>query len=363
LSVRRGDPAPFRVPAPADAAMVRWPEAFGRRFVVFVDVEEEFDWSAPLDPHQRAVTAMRALPAAHARFAERGVAPAYMVDHPAASDPAAVDILRAILADGRAALGAQLHAWVTPPYAAAAAGDSYAGNLAPLLEAAKLDTLTGLLTEAFGRPPLAYRAGRYGIGPATADLLARRGYRIESSMRARYDYSADLGPDFTRIGNAAFRTGGLLELPLTSVFTGRLRRQGATLYPALGRVPRARGVFARTGLLQRVALTPEDMPIADALAAVRIAVEEEGQRLLSFSFHSPSLVPGHTPYVRDAGDLARFWAWWTEMFALLERLGVLPATIDDILMAADGASDDGDRAKQTPSRTFLPQEQDHDAEM
>ena len=338
MTGRGGAASPYRVPAPAREALIRWPATFGRRFVVFVDVEEEFDWSAPLDPGHRAVTAMRALPEAHARFAERGIGPAYMVDHPVASDAAAVEILRGVLADGRASLGAQLHAWVTPPYAAPVAGDSYAGNLPPALEAGKLDSLTGLLTEAFGRPPLAYRAGRYGIGPATAGLLADRGYRVESSMRARYDYRGDLGPDFTAVGNDAFRIGSLVEVPLTTVFTGRLRRQGAAIYPALARVPRGRGAMARTGLLQRVALTPEDMPIADALAAVRVAVEEEGQRLISFSFHSPSLVPGHTPYVRSRDDLARFWTWWARMFDLLDALGVRPAGIDDIVAAADAAT-------------------------
>ena len=59
------------------------------------------------------------------------------------------------------------------------------------------------------------------------------------------------------------------------------------------------------GLLSRVALTPEDMPIDDAIKAVRVAVGE-GVPVLNFAFHSPSLVPGHTPYVRTAADLVRF---------------------------------------------------------
>jgi hypothetical protein len=102
---------------------------------------------------------------------------------------------------------------------------------------------------------------------------------------------------------------------------------------------RARGAFARAGLLQRVALTPEDMPIGDALAAVRVAIEEEGQRLISFSFHSPSLVPGHTPYVRSRDDLARFWDWWRAMFGLLGTLGVQPVGLDEILLAAEMSAD------------------------
>src|SRR5690606_39294261 len=38
----------------------------------------------------------------------------------------------------------------------------------------------------------------------------------------------------------------LLELPLTTVFWGLLRRQGDALYPALWRTPRLRGLLARS---------------------------------------------------------------------------------------------------------------------
>ncbi len=325
---------PYRVPPPAPERLIDWPASFGTRFLVFADVEEEFDWRAPLDRGNRSTAAMVAFPEAHRRFRDYGIGLACMVDHPVATDPRAVDILRAVIADGRSEVGAQLHAWVTPPFADPSRGDSYAGNLPRAIEAAKLDSLTTLVTESFGRAPRIYRAGRYGIGAATIDLLAERGYRIDSSVRARYDYRRDLGPDFTAIGNAAYRVGGLIELPLTTVYTGISRRSGPALYGPLGRIPKGRGVFARTGLLQRVALTPEDMPIADALEAVNVAVGE-GERLLTISFHSPSLAPGNTPYVRDASDLATFWRWWDLMVARLDRLGVTATTIDEILAVTD----------------------------
>lgn len=325
---------PFRPSPPSPDAIVDWPADFGRRYTVFVDVEEEFDWTAPLSRDHRAVTAIGSLPEAYRRFCDRGVGLAFMVDYPVTENAAACDILREALADPRNTLGAQLHAWVNPPYFPPSPGDSYAGNLAIAHEAAKLDALTRQLEQAFGRRPLAYRAGRYGIGPATIALLAERGYRIDSSMRARYDYSGDLGPDFSQIGNAAFWTGNLLELPLTTVFTGAWRRQGASLFPVTGRLPVARAVAARAGLLQRVALTPEDMPIDAALKALEVAAERDDLRLLSFSFHSPSLRPGHTPYVRDSADLATFWRWWDRMFERLDRLGYAPASLGEILYAA-----------------------------
>ncbi|MEG3086132.1 polysaccharide deacetylase family protein [Sphingomonas sp. PB4P5] len=330
-------PPGYRVAPPAPADRVVWPAVFGTRFVVMVDTEEEFDWSAPLDSANRAVSAIGALPAGHRRFADRGVPITYLVDHPIISDPHAADLLRTIVADGRSAVGTQLHPWVNPPLdEAMTPANSFVGNLPLGLQAAKLDVLTDAITAAIGAPPLVYRAGRYGIGPDTLALLQARGYRIDSSMRSAYDYSAEAGPDFSAIGNHAFRCGpggALVELPLTTVFTGLARAGGARLHRALGRVPKGRGLFARARLLSRVALTPEEMPLTEALDAIAVALGE-GVRVLNFSFHSPSLAPGHTPYVRDAADLAAFHIWWDKVLDELDRRGVAPASLAELIAAS-----------------------------
>lgn len=329
----------WRVPTPSPADLLAWPESFGRRFIVFVDTEEEFDWAAPFSRDARSVAAIAALPAMHARFAGRGVTPCYLCDYPVVTDERAAAVLRDILADGHASIGAQLHPWVNPPHDEQPSRLlSFAGNLPVTLEAAKLDALTDAITGAFGAAPRAFRAGRYGIGPATLRLLAERGYRLDTSMRAHHDYGADGGPDFRGIGSDAFRIGGgdMIEVPLTTVFTGALRAVGPRLHTAAAHAPRGRGLLARTGLLSRVPLTPEGVSLSEALEAVRIAVGE-GSRLLNFAFHSPSLVPGCTPYVRDAADRMRFDRWWDAMLDLLDRLGVAPITLDALIAAAEGA--------------------------
>ena len=325
----------YRPPAPAPADLIAWPADFGTRFTVFVDTEEEFDWDAPLGRTTHGVSAIAALPDAHRRFAERGVPLTYMVDYPIATDPRAIDILRTALADGVSAVGTQLHPWVNPPFdEALTPANSYAGNLPEATEAAKIDALSDAITTAFGKRPVAYRAGRYGIGRNTLRLLGARGYRLDSSMRSRYSYSADGGPDFAAIANHAFRVGSIVEVPLTTVYTGLARAGGTRLHRALGAVPKGRGLFARAGLLSRVALTPEDMPTKDALEAIAVAVGE-GVRLLNFAFHSPSVAPGFTPYVRDAADLKRFHAWWDAVLTDLARRGVRAASLDQVIAAAE----------------------------
>ena len=325
----------MRVATPDDA-VIAWPAAFGRRFVVTIDTEEEFDWSTPGASDDHDVTAIGALPAMHRRLAAHGVSPIYMVDYVVAASEPASAVLRDILAgDPATEIGAQLHSWVTPPLGHASTRvETFAGNLPREMEAAKLDRLIAMIERSLHRRPRIYRAGRYGVGPHTFAALAARGFRVDASVRARFDYSREGGPDFTDAGPASFGLGegGMIELPLSTIYTGMLRRRGARLHPLLGRVPRARGMFAQAGLLSRVPLTPEGTPVREAVQAIAVAAQD-GERLLQLSFHSPSLVPGHTPYVRSARDLTRFHAWWDQVFDTLVHYGYAAASLQHVLDA------------------------------
>jgi hypothetical protein len=318
-------------PAPPES-MLELPQSFGCRALVFVDTEEEFDWNAPRH-RDASVEAIAALPDMHARLRRAGFVPTYLVTYPIAVDARAAAMLGGWRADGECAVGAQLHPWVTPPLIEPLTmANSFVGNLAEGLEAEKLAVLTRAITETIGERPTIYRAGRYGVGAGTAALLTAQGYALDVSVRPGFDYSPQGGPDFMRHHAAPFRAGPdgeLVALPLSSGFTGALRRAG----PRLFRQRRLRALLARTGLLARVALTPEDYPLRDAERLVRRLLRD-GARVLSLSFHSPSLVPGNTPYVRDAADLERFHAWWQGMFAFLAREGVVPASAAEFIAAA-----------------------------
>ena len=63
-----------------------------------------------------------------------------------------------------------------------------------------------------------------------------------------------------------------------------------------------------------------------------------GVRTFSFTLHSPSVEPGCTPYVRNAGDLERFLGTITAFceFFVTEMNGV-PGTPDDYLASLPAA--------------------------
>ena len=324
---------------PHPSCYVRLPEAFGRRFMVFCDTEEEFDWSKPHNRDSRATTHMKTIPEAQRRLAAHGAKPIYLVDHPIATDPRSVEILRPLQDEGECAIGTQLHPWVNPPFEEEVnRTNSFAGNLPEALERAKLKCLTETIEEAFGRRPVIYRAGRYGVGPNTASLLRELDYKVDVSVRAMFDYSDEKGPNFSRMKALPYWIGDdeLLEVPLTSIYLGPLGRVGPQIFRASARIPLVRGALLRTGLLNRVSLTPEGTPLGEALEAVERLADSDIQ-LISISYHSPSVEPGHTPFVRDQADLDEFYRWWDGVLGLLVRRGISGASLDDLLDAAKGA--------------------------
>jgi hypothetical protein len=276
-----------------------------------IDTEEEFDWSAPFDRKATGVSNIAEQPIAQSIFDDHGMVPTYVVDYPVAATPSSRDVLRRIAEDHRCEIGAHLHPWVTPPYEEPTdAFHSYPGNLPAGLERRKLEVLTGTIFDGFGLRALIYKAGRYGIGPATFKTLMDLSYRIDVSVVPYTDFSHQHGPDFRRYGPRPFRVGPtLVELPLSVGFVGRLAQLGTALYPVLSHplsMPlHLPGIAARLGLLERIRLSPEGHSLEDMKRLTRAALAQ-GQRFFMLTYHSSSLLPGATRYVRDPADRQAF---------------------------------------------------------
>lgn len=282
---------------------------------IVVDTEEEFDWSAPFSRDNVSVTAIAAQPLMHKRVFDRhGVIPTYVVDWPVATTPAAYKVLRKLQEEGRAEIGTHLHPWVCPPHLEEVNRfNSYAGNLPQEWELQKIARLTAAISDNFRQAPIVFKAGRYGVGHHTANSIARLGYRVDASVVPYTAMTADGGPDFSGHGPDPFwfEAAGtsLLELPATAGYSGALHRMGPSLYrhlqtPAL-RTCRAPGIASRLGLLERIKLTPEGYSLKDLKSVTRCMVAQ-GTWFFGLTYHSPSLVPGHTDYVRTADDLEVF---------------------------------------------------------
>lgn len=308
----------------------------GPRFVVTVDTEEEFDWDKPFAREGHSTEHLKAIPKFQALCADFGVSPCYLVDLPVVEDAFGAALLGAYAQAGTAEIGVQLHPWVNPPFEEAlTAYNSYACNLPPALERAKLTWLYSRILSRLGVKPDAYRAGPYGAGPETAVILRDLGIAIDTSVRTRFDYSRQHGPNFSRhpVYPYWLDRGRVMELPLTTVYTGAMRAVGGTLFAGLFGWNAAKSLLARSKILERIAITPEGIPLGKALHAIDIALDEQ-LPIINLSLHSPSLAVGYTPYVRNAAQLGELYQWLESVFRHLDARGVRPTTMAEIKKAS-----------------------------
>ena len=306
------------------------------RFIVTVDTEEEFDWTKPFSRDGYSTSHLNNVPRFQSLCEDFGIVPCYLVDYPITRNAYGIDLLGGYANAGLAEIGVQLHPWVNPPFdEELSIFNSYACNLTEKLERAKLTQLHTTIVARTGIKPDAYRAGRYGIGPATPSILEDLGIFIDSSVRARFDYSRDGGPNFTRHPVKPYwvTPDRLLELPLTTVFAGAMRSMGNAVFGEWFGSQAARSALARSNMLERIALTPEGIPLAKALEGIDLALEER-LPVITISFHSPSLAIGHTPYVHDESQLEQMYHWFGEVFRHLEKSGVRPTTMVQIKAAS-----------------------------
>lgn len=281
--------------------------------LVVVDTEEEFDWKAPFSRESVSTRSIPALARAHDIYNRFGLVPTYVIDFPVATDPNAVHFLRALKEAGKAEIGAHLHPWVNPPHEEEVTTfNSYHCNLPPALERAKLRALTEAIETGFGERPAIFKAGRYGFGPNTQKVLVELGYEVDCSFVPHTDFSADGGPDFRGAPDVPHwldEGAGLLEVPLTTGYFGAMAGLGgraAWLFDdARAEALRLPGLLSKAGLVTRSRLSPEGVSAAEQCRLIE-AMAGQGHRLFCLTYHSPSLEPGHTPYVTSEADLDRF---------------------------------------------------------
>lgn len=290
------------------------------QLIVVIDTEEEFDWSAEPDANANLVSAMDYIDRVQGIFEEYGICPCYVVDYPVASQSQGYRLLKQFAQKRQCEIGAQLHPWVNPPQQEVLSRfNTYPGNLPAALEREKLRILTEMIQQNFGQAPVAYKAGRYGFGPNTTGILQELGYSIDLSICPPLDFRSDGGPDYRRFDAHPFWFGGsdkpILEIPCTGGFIGWAHPVAIPLFGAaqcLHKI-KAAGVLSRVGAVDRLMLSPEGYTPTEHIKLVKF-LYRQGVRTFTWSFHSPSVVPGNTSYVQSEAQLKEFLNSFRQFF-------------------------------------------------
>jgi len=312
--------------------------------VLTIDTEEEGRWQGTYPREGNRTTNIAWLKRLDPMLAEFGVKPTFLVDYPVVQDPAAREILAEMTAARKGEVGAHLHPWCNPPYdgegesgAAGASASTYAGRLpAPVLRA-KLGALADAIERGFGAAPRSYRAGRWGFSGRSLEVLEELGFLVDTTViPLRWErgkdapsfLSAPMVPYFPDRADP-FKPGAssVLEVPVPSIVTGRMG-------PAVEAAARWLRPFPGMGTIMeglgRAWLRPSTGD-PDGLRRVAQAFLDRRLPVLQVMFHSSELMPGASPYVRDAAGLEAFLA---RLRAVLEIVcagrGVVPATLLEV---------------------------------
>ncbi len=254
-------------------------------------------------------------------FDRYGAIPTYLINYPVASNKDACRIFQNILAKGSCEIGTHCHPWNTPPFEEEVNNhNSWMCNLSYGLLKKKMEILHETIVNSYHVTPLCFRAGRYAFDTNVARVISTLGYQIDTSLTPFIDWSGSGGRDFSESSTYAYRfypenifieqiEGNLVEIPITIGFLQNNMRLCSSLRKRILGSYLSRlhllGVFEKMGIMNFRWLSPEVSSGADMIRLAERFIQK-GHRYLTMSFHSTSLLPGKSPFVRDKQQLEIF---------------------------------------------------------
>jgi hypothetical protein len=230
----------------------------------------------------------------------------YLLSPEIFSDPSSVELFGEQA--GAAELGTHLHGEYAEPGATRPGVTlEFQRDYPPEVELAKLTWLTEAFRSAFGFRPRSFRAGRFGVGPASVGFLESLGYAVDSSVTPHVSWERAGAPGLnfrdsptqpyhpSRVSPGEPGESPLVEVPVTICarrfsgvpFIGALVR---TLLEPRWLRPTHLGADALTAVAQ------------DALHDARRALEARGESrrplVLNAMFHNTEVIADASPYAR-----------------------------------------------------------------
>ena len=313
------------------------------RVIVSIDTEED-DWGS-FDSAPPSVKNIVELPRLQELFERFGVRPTYFVNLAPLSSAPAVATLGEVAAREGVEIATHCHPWNTPPIAGPS---GEAGSMMCALDAelnrAKIETVTQALETELGVRSRSFRTGRWGFGPSVARPLADLGYRIDSSVSPFIDWSEIGGPDYRTAQHVPYRfeperpfevdpKGSMVQVPTTVGFLRGEQTSANRVRTAMERswVRRLKviGVLDRMGFYAKRWLSPETSSGRDMVRLARTLLAAEVS-VLSMTFHSCTLLPGATPFVRDRSDRQAFLASIEQFLSFCKGEGVPFASVSEV---------------------------------
>lgn len=287
---------------------------------VFITIDtEEDNWGEYRT--DGSVDNIACLPILQDLFNKYGAIPTYLINYPVATNPTSIKVLSSFLEKGQCEIGTHCHPWNTPPYTESLnAQNSMMCNLLYELLSEKMNILHEAIKSNFGIAPVSFRAGRWGFNEDVARCLVDLNYKVDTSMSPFVDWAPYHGPNFRNSSTHPFnfspenirepmQNGKLLEIPPTiGFYQSNFKLCDSIQYglkkPFISKL-RLLGILDRLRLLNFHWLSPE-LSSGDEMVRLMKRFVKSGHKFLNMSFHSTSILPGKSPFVRNEEDLIKF---------------------------------------------------------
>lgn len=289
------------------------------KIFITIDTEED-DWGDN-KPGGHAFENLTRIRLVQDIFDRYGAIPTYLVTYPVTQNESGKSILLDILESGKAEIGVHCHPWNTPPFEEETNEEnSMLCNLPYGLIGKKLEILHHAITKNFKVEPLCFRAGRWAFGPSVARCIREIGYKIDTSITPFFNWSNEGGPDFSDASPFPYwfdpddvlsenSRGHILEVPVTIGFLQKDFKRCARVRKYILNGPFSQfhflGCLDRLKILNLRWLSPE---LNNGEEMIRLAKTfiRLGRSSLNMCFHSTSLLPGRSPFVRNDQQLGTF---------------------------------------------------------
>ncbi|MGJ8694375.1 MAG: hypothetical protein ACSHW0_18045 [Thalassotalea sp.] len=283
---------------------------------VVIHTEEEFDWDGGFYRSNNQVSHGKELYQFCEQILELNTHLVLAMDYAFVSSDEGQELIKKCKTNksNNLEFATHLHPWVNPPFDSnidkVAELNSYPGNLSYQLECDKLAALTNKITELTNIQPKTYLAGRYGVGENSYRILKELGYETDLSISAFANFTHQQGPNFSQYTNNVVYKDEIKCIPHTTGYISHIKAFSNYLNNTADALSRLNhSLFGKVILkllgVKRVRLSPEGFTFKEmkklTLSLLAIGIEE-----FIFSFHSPSVKVGLTPYVQTKTQLAKF---------------------------------------------------------
>jgi len=284
---------------------------------IVIHTEEEFNWSGGFYRSNKHITHGDKLIVFCEKLITLGAKITFALDYAFVDSIDGIKVIEHFKTNypNHVEFATHLHPWVNPPNEndndQVSNFNSYPGNLSKRMEFDKLKVLTDKITNVCSQAPVTYLAGRYGIGENTLNSLITLGYQTDVSISPFSDFTHQEGPNFSTFNNTTFEKNGIKYWPHTTAIVSLFSfiERWFNNHPKQFE-KQQKNNFSRLILkllrVKRQRLSPEGFPLQDLKNITKTQLKL-GNNNLIFSFHSPSVQAGLTPYVTDEQQENEFY--------------------------------------------------------